>query len=255
MKKKKHTLISLILVTICLLLAAILLILQEDSTPYVHNPVDTNPNKDEQIIPSTNLSPTISLPTTPTPLEEKSILSPAIVLTTEADNPTISTEMIITDERQNYRSGDLTLIIPKLNFTDGVENGTDEDTLNLGPALYEYAQLPGEGDRNVSIAAHRNTRRNGVIEEWYFYYIDTLTTGDLLYLTDGSFIYQYEYNQTTVVDPYDWTPIYRQGFSCLTLTSCEPIGISTHRIIVRSKLVEIFPYEEDFIYKPVVKEI
>lgn len=56
--------------------------------------------------------------------------------------------------------------------------------LNKGPGLYEYSQLPGEGDRNVSIAAHRNKSRNGVISEWFFYYIDTLCEGDYIYLSD-----------------------------------------------------------------------
>ncbi len=108
---------------------------------------------------------------------------------------------------------------------------------------------PGTGNRNVSIASHRNTSRGGVIGEWFFYYIDTLTTGDYLYLVNSEFIYQYEYDQTTVVDAYDWGPIYSQGFSCLTLTSCEPIGVSTHRIIVRSKLVDIIPYSSDYVYE------
>lgn len=157
-------------------------------------------------------------------------------------------KLFITPERQSYESGDLTLIIPKLDFKEEIENGTDADSLNLGPGLYEYAQLPGDGNRNVSVAAHRNTRRNGKIGVWFFYYIDTLTTGDYLYLIDDSNIYQYEYEKTTIVDPYDWDPIYSQGYSCLTLTSCEPIGISTHRIIVVSKLVNSYPYTNSFEY-------
>ncbi len=157
-------------------------------------------------------------------------------------------KLFITPERQSYESGDLTLIIPKLDFKEDIEHGTDDVSLNLGPGLYEYAQLPGDGNRNVSIAAHRNTSRNGKIGEWFFYYIDTLTNGDYLYLVDNSNIYQYEYEKTTVVDAYDWSPIYSQGYSCLTLTSCEPIGISTHRIIVLSKLVNTYPYSDTFDY-------
>lgn len=158
-------------------------------------------------------------------------------------------KLFITVERQNYSSGDLTLIIPSLDFKEDIEDSTKAVALNRGPGLYEYAQLPGTGNRNVSIAAHRNTSRGGVIGEWFFYYIDTLTTGDYLYLVNSEFIYQYEYDQTTVVDAYDWGPIYSQGFSCLTLTSCEPIGVSTHRIIVRSKLVDIIPYSSDYVYE------
>jgi sortase (surface protein transpeptidase) len=36
------------------------------------------------------------------------------------------------------------------------------------------------------------------------------------------------------------------GYSCLTITSCHPIGISDHRIVVRGRLDEIFPYSPDY---------
>ena len=157
-------------------------------------------------------------------------------------------KLFITVERQEYKTGDLTLIIPKLNLNEPVQNGTTTDALSKGPGLYDYAQLPGEGNRNVSIAAHRNHSRNGVIREWFFYYIDTLCDGDYLYLTDNKNIYQYVYDQTTIVEDDDWGPIYSQGFSCLTLTSCEPIGVATHRIIVRSSLKKIIPFDKNYSY-------
>lgn len=157
-------------------------------------------------------------------------------------------KFFITIERQEYKTGDLTLIIPKLNLNEPIQNGTDTDALRKGPGLYDYAQLPGEGNRNVSIAAHRNHSQNGVISEWFFYYIDTLCDGDYLYLADQTNIYQYKYDQTTIVEDDDWRPIYSQGFSCLTLTSCEPIGVATHRIIVRSRLKQIIPLDNNYNY-------
>lgn len=157
-------------------------------------------------------------------------------------------KLFITVERQKYKNGDLTLIIPKLNLNEPVQNGTDTNALSKGPGLYDYAQLPGEGNRNVSIAAHRNHSNNGIIREWFFYYIDTLCDGDYLYLTDKKYIYQYIYDQTIIVEDNDWSPIYSQGFSCLTLTSCEPIGIATHRIVVRSSLKQIIPLDDNYNY-------
>ena len=157
-------------------------------------------------------------------------------------------KLFITKERQDYKTGDLTLIIPKLALKEPVQDGTDTDSLNAGPGLYEYAQLPGEGDRNVSIAAHRNHSRNGVISEWFFYYIDTLCEGDYIYLTDRTHIYRYLYDQTTVVEETDWSPIYSQGVSCITLTSCEPIGVADHRIVVRAILDAIVDNSKDYIY-------
>jgi len=179
----------------------------------------------------------------PTPIE-----TPVIIAEPESETDNLPHDkLFITVQRQRYQNGDLRLIIPKLNIDVPVWNGTTKEYLSRGACLYEYAQLPGEGNRNVSIAAHRNGRRYGkVTDDGLFYYIDTLAAGDYLYLSDAENIYRYLYESTTIVEADDWGPIYSQGFSCLTLTSCEPIGISSHRIIVRSKLEEITPFTGDF---------
>lgn len=160
-------------------------------------------------------------------------------------------KLFITVERQNYQDEDLTLIIPKLDRVLPIYAGVTKADLKKGVGLYDYAQLPGEGNRNVSVAGHRNTIRNGKISDAApFYYIDTLGDGDYLYLRDDEHIYRYTYNDTEVVEADDWGPIYSQGYSCLTITSCEPIGISDHRIVVRGRLDEIFPFSDDFVYYP-----
>lgn len=159
-------------------------------------------------------------------------------------------KLFITVERQKYQDGDLTLIIPKLEKTLPVYNGVTNEDLKKGVGLYDYAQLPGEGNRNVSIAGHRNTVVAGVISDNApFYYVDTLEEGDYLYLRDDAHVYRYLYKDTTVVEPDDWGPIYSQGFSCLTLTTCEPIGPGTHRMIVRAELDEIFDVAADADYE------
>lgn len=158
-------------------------------------------------------------------------------------------KLFITVERQKYQDGDLTLRIPKLNVERSVLNGVDLETLKHGVGLYDYAQLPGEGNRNVSIAGHRNGIHKGKITDGApFYYIDTLKQGDYLYLADKERIYRYLYHDTEIVEANDWGPIYSQGYSCLTLTSCHPIGVSDHRIIVRGELDQIFQNQEDFSY-------
>ena len=56
------------------------------------------------------------------------------------------------------------------------------------------------------------------------------------------------YDQTTIVEETDWSPIYSQGVSCITLTSCEPIGVADHRIIVRGILDSIVDYDKNYTY-------
>lgn len=158
-------------------------------------------------------------------------------------------KLFITVERQKYEDGDLQLVIPKLEIDDPIWDGTTDADLAKGACLFDYAQLPGEGNRNVSLAAHRNGRRGGIVtDDGLFYYIHELAEGDLLYLHDKEKIYVYRYLDTKVVEADDWGPIYSQGFSVLTLTSCEPIGISTHRMIVRADLQEIVDYDPNYVY-------
>lgn len=156
---------------------------------------------------------------------------------------------IVTEERQQYTDGDLTLRIPKLDVERTIYAGTDAATLAKGVGLYDYAQLPGEGNRNVSLAGHRNGIKNGKITDSApFYYIDQLTDGDYLYLTDSTHIYRYVYEWTDTIEPDDWGPIATAGESCVTITSCTPIGVSDHRIVVRAVLDQIFDYADDFDY-------
>ena len=117
------------------------------------------------------------------------------------------------------------------------------------------AQLPGEAGANVSIAGHRNGLRGGrITDNMPFYYINTLTEGDYLYLTDGSSIYQYQWELTWVIEPDNWDPIRTQDHPCLTLTTCTPIGVADHRLVVRGALVRTLDYDAGYSYPSNVNE-
>lgn len=161
------------------------------------------------------------------------------------ENPALTQEsmpadkLYITVARQHYRSGDLTLMIPKLSLEEKVYAGTGAAVLLKGVGLYDYSQLPEEENANVSLAGHRNGRSNGVVNDHApFYYIDTLGEGDYLYLKDGEHTYRYVYESTEIVEADDWSPIFNRGYPCLTITSCDPIGTSERRIVVRAKFEE-----------------
>lgn len=165
------------------------------------------------------------------------------------DNGLPKDRVYITQARKGYTDGALRLKIPKLDVDVPVLNGTDADTLLRGVGLYEYAQLPSEGGANVSIAGHRNGLRGGQItDNMPFYYINTLTEGDYLYLVDGQTIYQYLWECTQVIEPDDWSPIFNQGYGCVTLTTCTPIGMADHRLVVRGALVATYPLSEEYTY-------
>ena len=194
--------------------------------------------------PTPEPTPTDSEPLspTPTPLTYKEVLE-------EPEDGLPTDKVFVTDTRKGYQSGDLRLIIPKLEVDELILDGVDEQTLLQGEGLYDYAQLPGEGRSNTSIAGHRNWIRGGKITlDQPFSFLDTLTEGDYLYLVYGENIYQYLFEYQEVVEPDDWGPIYKTDHSCVTLTTCTPVGVSDHRLIVRGALVDIFPLTDDYAY-------
>lgn len=177
------------------------------------------------------------------PVEPVSV--PTVSQSSQQGEESLPTDRLyITAERAAYQDGQLVLRIPRMGVDAAIQNGTTDEDMDRGPGLYDYAQLPGEGNRNVSIVAHRD------IAGSLFYYIDRLGEGDLFYLIYNGKIYVYNYKETKVVEPDDWSPIYPQGFSCLTLTSCHPLGTTRQRIIVTAELVRIDEYQKYYNYLP-----
>ncbi|MEO0024972.1 MAG: hypothetical protein RL196_1413 [Actinomycetota bacterium] len=113
-------------------------------------------------------------------------------------------------------------------------------TLNeIGIGHYRQTQMPGEVG-NFAIAAHRGgfggTFRN----------IDQLQLGDKVFVETRDAIYTYRYLQTKIVKPNDINTISkapreligaRKGAKYMTMTSCYPTWVNTHRIVVWLELV------------------
>ena len=70
-----------------------------------------------------------------------------------------------------------------------------------------------------------------------------------MYLVDQDWIYAYQYKETKITKPSDVSVLYLQGYPCLTLTSCNPLGENYERIIVHGELSMIYPNEEGFEFK------
>lgn len=143
--------------------------------------------------------------------------------------------------KKNKKEDGLKLVIPKLGLDTKVVNGTTLSALKHGPGLYSVAQMPGEGDRNTSIAAHRT----GIGTSWnYFHDVDKLNNGDELFLAYEDKVYKYEYKETKIVNPDNISVLDSQGYSCLTLTSCHPLGSNAQRIIIHAELKEIIDRDQ-----------
>lgn len=137
----------------------------------------------------------------------------------------------ITGERQDYKDGSMTLIIPSLDFSQAVSDGTSQADLKRGPGLFEASGMPGVADANVSIAGHRSHNM--------FYYLDRLGIDDRIQIVYGPYIYTYVFYDSTVVLPTDWKVISGQDFDCCTLITCTPIVEANKRLVVRFMLEDV----------------
>lgn len=147
--------------------------------------------------------------------------------------------LYITGDREDYKDGELRLIIPALSVDTLVADSTLPEALREKPGLYEFSQMPMEVGGNVSIAGHRD------IHDKVFYSLDQVASGDYFYLIYHGNVYQYQFERSQVVSPRDWSVIRRQGFTALTLTTCDPIGTAWNRLVVTARMVDAFAYTDD----------
>jgi len=144
--------------------------------------------------------------------------------------------LLVSDGRSKYIDNVMTLLIPKLDLSKPVCDGTSYAGLRTRPGLFAASGMPGEPGANVSMAGHRTRDM--------FYHLDRLGDGDRIYLVYDSHTYTYLYYDTTEVLPTNWDVIAPQGFDCCTLITCTPIGVANRRMIVRFTLESVSVEEE-----------
>ena len=148
----------------------------------------------------------------------------------------------ITESRRTFTRGEMRLIIPSIGVDTLIGESTLPDGLKEMPGLFEFSQLPGEGNVNVSIAGHRD------IHDSVFYFLDKMSGGDYLYIVHDGVVYRYLYKDTAIVHPNDWDVIRPQGFSSLTLVTCDPIGTTLRRLVVQAELVDYEPLSGSYYF-------
>ena len=187
--------------------------------------------------------------------EESSIADPTPIVLKEKDKdvivvietalPTVApSDEATTDEAEGILPGDVNdsgeqvyvyvqtgiLKIPKLGISVNILEGTGYQ-LNYGVGHVIGTDGFGQAG-NCAIAGHRPHP---------FRYLDSLTTGDSVIIKFGEMIYTY-----TVFDSFDVLPdetwvladIPGEEYA-LTIITCTPYLVSSHRLIVRARLTDI----------------
>ena len=133
------------------------------------------------------------------------------------------------------------LRIPTINLDLPVYHGTSDETLLAGLGHLEGTSLPvgGEGTRAV-ITGHR-----GLADARMFTDLNQVEVGDTFVIEVFGEVLTYRVFDTKVVEP-DETEALRaeQGRDLVTLVTCTPLGINTHRILVTGERVYPTPQED-----------
>ena len=116
-----------------------------------------------------------------------------------------------------------------------IYHGTDESVLQVGIGHLEGTSFPtGTTSTHTVLSGHR-----GLPSSKLFSDLDQMIVGDtfLLHILDQTFAYQVD--QINIVLPEETSDLAIQpGKEYVTLVTCTPYGVNTHRLLVRAKRVD-----------------
>ena len=122
--------------------------------------------------------------------------------------------------------------IPKIGIRLPIFHGTGDEGLKQGAGHMEGTSLPVGGDStHCGIAGHR-----GLPSAKLFSDLDQMERGDVIYLNVMGELLVYQVDQISVVLPHelDYMAI-AEGEDYLTLVTCTPYGVNSHRLLVRGR--------------------
>ena len=131
--------------------------------------------------------------------------------------------------------------IPKINVYLPVQHGTDADALEKSVGHVIGTSLPVGGSSTHSVlSAH-----SGMASSKLFSDIDQLTEGDTFYIHVLGDTLAYKVDAVHTVLPTDTSRLQiEDGKDLVTLVTCTPFGVNTHRLLVRGHRVPYVPEQE-----------
>lgn len=127
------------------------------------------------------------------------------------------------------------ITIPKIDLNLPISEGTGADVLAHGIGHLSETSYPlGGQSTHCALSGHR-----GLAEAELFTNLDKLELGDRFYLHILDETLAYRVDQILVVEPEQVEALdVVEGEDLCTLVTCTPIGINSHRLLVRGTRVE-----------------
>ena len=131
-----------------------------------------------------------------------------------------------------------TIDIPKIGVYLPVRHGTGAETLERAVGHVVGTSLPvGGAGTHAVLSAH-----SGMASAKLFSDIDQLAKGDAFYIHVLGEVLAYEVDQIATVLPSDTSLLQiEDGQDLVTLVTCTPFGVNTHRLLVRGHRVPYVP--------------
>lgn len=131
--------------------------------------------------------------------------------------------------------------IPKIDCYLPIYHGTDEATLQKGVGHIESTSLPIGGEyRHAVLTGHR-----GLPSAELFTRLDELDIGDEFYIHVLDKTLAYQVDRILTVEPDELESLVAEpGRDYVTLVTCTPYGVNTHRLLVRGSRVPYTPGQE-----------
>ena len=131
--------------------------------------------------------------------------------------------------------------IPKIGVYLPVQHGTGAETLERSVGHVMGTSLPvGGSSTHAVLSAH-----SGMASSKLFSDIDQLEKGDTFYIHVLGEVLAYEVDNINTVLPTDTSLLQiEDGKDLVTLVTCTPFGINTHRLLVRGHRIPYTPEQE-----------
>ena len=125
--------------------------------------------------------------------------------------------------------------IPKIDVRIPIYHGTSSNVLQKGVGHLEGSSFPVGGENTHAIlSAHR-----GLPSSRLFTDLNQLKEGDIFYIYILDQVFAYQVDQILVTEPSETEALkIVDGKDYVTLVTCTPYAINTHRLLVRGERIE-----------------
>ncbi len=132
--------------------------------------------------------------------------------------------------------------IPKISVDLPIYHGTSEEVLEKGVGHIQNTSVPIGGNSTHSVL----TGHTGLPNAELFTRLDELVVGDIFYIHVLNEILTYKVYEIKVVLPDNIDELrITSGEDLVTLVTCTPYGVNSHRLLVKAKRVEYEDYTEN----------